>query len=124
MVPLWGTPNVAWSGLAFGQATNCLKSLTSAGTAVPTKTQNSNRASWLTGTRSWPLQAGILIGDLGRAGTHCDPRANRVATGAMNIPAMMVNAHSRKFPTVPCNRPRRHSFFLGQQRVERNNEKA
>src|SRR6267378_1906194 len=52
MVPLRGTPNVAWSGLAFSQATNCLKSLTSAGTAVPTKTQNSNRVSWPTGTKS------------------------------------------------------------------------
>jgi hypothetical protein len=52
MVPLLGKSNVAWSGLAFSQATNCLKSLTSAGTAVPTKTQNSNHASSLTGTKS------------------------------------------------------------------------
>jgi len=43
MVPLLGTPDVAWSGLAFSQAPNCLKSLTSARTAMPTKTQNSNR---------------------------------------------------------------------------------
>jgi hypothetical protein len=29
------------------------------------------------------------------------------------IRAMMVNAHSRKFLDVPCNRPRRHSFYSG-----------
>ena len=51
--------------------------------------------------------------DLGRAGTRCDPPANRVAIGVMNIHAMMVNAHSRKFLGVPCNRPRRHSFYSG-----------
>jgi len=78
---------VAWSGLAFSQATNCLKSLTSAGTAVPTKTQNSNRASWLTGTKSLAAagqKGGILIGiwdeqELAaiRQRTAREPRRNR-----------------------------------------------
>ena len=65
MVPLLGTPNVALSGLAFSQATNCLKSLTSAGTAVPTKTQNSNRASWLTGTKSFAASKLGVVSTIG-----------------------------------------------------------
>src|SRR5882724_8163058 len=65
MVPLLGTPNVAWSGLAFNQATNCLKSLTSAGTAVPTKTQNSKRASWLTGTKSFAASKLGVVSTIG-----------------------------------------------------------
>src|SRR5205809_6475793 len=65
MVPLLGTPNVALSGLAFSQATNCVKSLTSAGTAVPTKTQNSNRASWLTGTKSFAVSKLGVVSTIG-----------------------------------------------------------
>ena len=65
MVPLLGTPNVALSGLAFSQATNCLKSLTSAGTAVPTKTQNSNRVSWLTGTKSFAASKLGVVSTIG-----------------------------------------------------------
>src|SRR3979490_1092900 len=44
MVPWLGTPNVALSGLAFSQATNCVKSNClkfPASTAGPTTTQNS-----------------------------------------------------------------------------------
>src|SRR5215203_4345461 len=65
MVPLLGTPNVALSGLAFSQATNCWKSLTSAGTAVPTKIQNSNRTSWLTGTKSFAASKLGVVSTIG-----------------------------------------------------------
>jgi hypothetical protein len=56
--------------------------------------ENWNRASWLPGTKS-------------------SAAAGPKGGSTMNIRATMVNAHSRKFLGVPCNRPRRHSFYLG-----------